>query len=169
MMPPVGLWQVRFVVGGPAPQAAAQVAGLLCASADLDDLPCALAPMGGCAALEEILEGALATGHVLPAVAGCGLPGGPLPRPRARDDADTSAPACPFYASSRLVTALARPPARELPGIRSYCGPTSTSPRKPSIPNGLAKSSPVRRRFRSEPCWTGPASPPGSWQFPARR
>ena len=31
-----GLWQVRLLAGGPAPHAAAQVAGLLCASADLE-------------------------------------------------------------------------------------------------------------------------------------
>jgi len=34
-----GLWSVRLMAGGPAPQAGAQVAGLLCASADLDGLP----------------------------------------------------------------------------------------------------------------------------------
>jgi len=47
------LAEVRFAVGGPAPQAAAQVAGLLCASADLEGLPYALRPMAGCAALER--------------------------------------------------------------------------------------------------------------------
>jgi hypothetical protein len=34
-----GLWHVRLLAGGPAPQAAAQVAGLLCASADRTGLP----------------------------------------------------------------------------------------------------------------------------------
>jgi uncharacterized protein len=90
-----GLWAVRLVAGGPTPQAAAQVAGLVCASADLDDLPYALAPAPGCAGL----EGALAA------------------RSRPGGDRDTWAPAWPFFGSSRLVAALARPPARELPGI----------------------------------------------------
>ena len=48
-----GLWQVHLLAGGPAPPAAAQVAGLLCASADLDGLPYALAPVAGCAGLER--------------------------------------------------------------------------------------------------------------------
>ena len=61
--------------------------------------------MAGCAGLEEILAGAS------------------RPQPRTRDDADTSAPAWPFYASSRLLTVLARPPARELPGIRFVLRP----------------------------------------------
>jgi uncharacterized protein len=119
-----GLWMVRFAAGGPAPSAAAQVAGLLCASADLDGLPYALAPVAGCAGLEEILQDAFAAGHVVPAGAGSrAAPGASLSQPRTRDDADTSAPAWPFYASSRLLTALARPPARELPGIRFVLRP----------------------------------------------
>ena len=102
-----GLRRVRFAVGVTAPAAAAQIAGLLCASADLDGLPYALAPVAGCAGLEEILESALTAGHALPAVVGRGMtPGAPLPQSRARD-ADISAPAWPFHASSRLVAALA--------------------------------------------------------------
>jgi hypothetical protein len=103
----------------------AQIAGLLCASADLDGLPYALAPMPGCAGLDEVLDGSLVAGHNLPAVIGGppGLaPGTQLPPSRARD-ADISPPAWQFHASSRLVAALARPPAREVPGIRFVLRP----------------------------------------------
>lgn len=118
-----GLWQVRFVAGGPAPPAAAQVAGLLCASADLEGLPYALTPVAGCAGLQEILGDYSVAGQPLPVMADSGsrLPAarpvarqwppdaaGPLPQARARADPDISAPASPFYASSRLVAALAR-------------------------------------------------------------
>jgi len=116
---------VDGAAAGPAPQAAAQIAGLLCASADLDGLPYALAPMPGCAGLGEVLDGSLVAGHNLPAVIGGppGLaPGTQLPPSRARD-ADISAPAWPFHASSRLVAVLARPPAREVPGIRFVLRP----------------------------------------------
>jgi hypothetical protein len=116
---------VRLLAGGPAPQAAGQIAGLLCASADLDGLPYALVPMPGCAGLDEVLDGSLVAEHNPPAVIGGppGLaPGTQLPPSRARD-ADISAPAWPFHASSRLVAALARPPAREVPGIRFVLWP----------------------------------------------
>jgi len=117
-----GLWTVRSVAGGPGPQAAAQVAGLLCASADLDGLPYALAPLPGCAGLDETLESTYAAGH--PRLAVPQLPSEPpLPRARTRTDTDITAPAWPFHASSRLVAALARPPARELPGIRLVLRP----------------------------------------------
>ena len=118
-----GLWRVRLMIGGPAPQAAAQVAGLLCASADLTGLPYALAPVGGGAGLEEILENTFSAGHYLPTVVDPSQrmsPGVPIPRTR---DVDVSAPVWPFFASSRLVAALARPPARELPGIRFVLRP----------------------------------------------
>ena len=132
-----GLWKVRFVAGGPAPPAPAQVAGLLCASADLEGLPYALTPVAGCARLEEVLGDYSAAGQAVSAIAvGGRRPAaravarqgppdapGPLPQARARADPDISAPASPFYASSRLVAALARPPAREVPGIRFVLRP----------------------------------------------
>ena len=133
-----GMWQVRFVAGGPAPPAAAQVAGLLCASADLEGLPYALTPVAGCAGLEEILGDHSVAGQALAAVGDSsprlpaaraaarqwppGAPS-PLPQARTRGDPDISAPASPFFASSRLVAALARPPAREVPGIRFVLRP----------------------------------------------
>jgi len=95
-----GLWQFYVLAAGESPQAAAQIAGLLCASADLEGLPYALAPVPGCAALPDILGPAHTTGR-----------------------ASEPAPAAPFYASSRLVAALARPPAREVPGIRFVLRP----------------------------------------------
>ena len=116
-----GLWAVRLLAGGPAPHSAAQVAGLLCASADLNGLPYALAPLPGCAGLEEVLADVFAGSRALVG-ARPGPPGAPPP-PRARRETDISAPASPFYASSRLVAALARPPARELPGIRFVLRP----------------------------------------------
>jgi DNA helicase HerA-like ATPase len=133
-----GLWKVHFVAGGPAPPAAAQIAGLLCASADLEGLPYALTPVAGCAGLEEILGDHSVGGQVLSAMADSSvrLPAArtvaqqrspnapdPFPQARARADPDISAPASPFYASSRLVAALARPPAREVPGVRFVLRP----------------------------------------------
>ncbi len=103
-----GLWKVRVVAGGPSPPASAQIAGLLCASTDLEGLPYALAPVPGCAGLAESLRVHAEQSALLP---------------RARDEPDIPAPAAPFYASSRLVAALARPPARELPGIRLVLRP----------------------------------------------
>jgi hypothetical protein len=133
-----GLWRVHFLAGALAPPAAAQVAGLLCASADLEGLPYALTPMAGCAGLEEILGAHPVAGQLLPAMADSSarLPAArtvarqwppnapdPFPQARARADPDISAPASPFYASSRLVAALARPPAREVPGVRFVLRP----------------------------------------------
>jgi DNA helicase HerA-like ATPase len=147
-----GLWQVRFAAGGPAPSAAAQVAGLLCASADLDGLPYAIAPAGGCASLAEILT----ADHPRPQAASpqAARPEAARPEaaqpdiarpeiaPRSRDAPDSAVPSSPFYASSRLVAALARPPAREVPGIRFVLRPdfdvtpeTTASPDE-SVPLG---------------------------------
>jgi DNA helicase HerA-like ATPase len=132
-----GLWQVRLLIGGPSASAAAQVGGLLCASADLEGLPYGLALMDGCAELEKILaEPALASRRLPDADRAARLPpGGPdgpqwgrqatgqFPRPHSRDYGETVTPASPFVASSRLVAALARPPAREVPGVRFVLRP----------------------------------------------
>ncbi len=93
-----GLWQVHVLAAAESPQAAAQVAGLLCASVDLEGMQYALAPIPGCAALPDIAAN--------PAI-----------------HSPDPAPAAPFYASSRLVAALVRPPAREVPGIRFVLRP----------------------------------------------
>ncbi|MGH3289920.1 MAG: ATP-binding protein, partial [Streptosporangiaceae bacterium] len=91
-----GLWRVRLAAGGADADAAARVAGLVCASADLAELPYAVAPADGDASdLPELMQGS-----------------GPAP---ADGDAATGDP---WYASTELVAALARPPEREIPGVR---------------------------------------------------
>jgi hypothetical protein len=72
-----GLWRVRVAAGAATPAAAARVAALVSASADLTGLPYTLVP---------------------------GADG-------------------PFEASTRLVAALARPPAREVAGVRFVLRP----------------------------------------------
>ena len=91
-----GVWRVRLLAGGSSAAAASRVAGLVCASADLDGLPYAVTPAGHTArSLQEVLE---------------------EPDPaRAGGDA---VPGHPFYASTDLIAALTRPPEREMPGIR---------------------------------------------------
>src|SRR6516165_2115910 len=94
-----GIWRLRLLAGGADPEAAARVAGLVCASADLSGLPYALAPGGGAArGLAEAMDD--------PDEAGASPAGG------------DAAAGHPFYASSELVAALTRPPEREMPGIR---------------------------------------------------
>jgi hypothetical protein len=92
-----GLWRVHLLAGAGSRSAAARVAGLVCASADLDTLPYALAPETG--------TGLEAAAFAADRVSG-GAPTG------------TGTPAWPFDASSELVAALARPPVRELAGVR---------------------------------------------------
>ncbi|MET9840995.1 MULTISPECIES: ATP-binding protein [Streptomyces] len=89
-----GVWNVRVLVGGRRPESALASAALLCGSGDLDDLPYVLVPARRPVPLDE----ALTTTHPGDA----GSPG-----------------ASPFLAPAELVAALARPPARELPGIRT--------------------------------------------------
>jgi uncharacterized protein len=83
-----GLWRVRLAAGGTDADAAARVAGLVCASASLAELPYALAPAERDA---------------------CGLP--ELMRAQSPSPADGDpVPGYSFCASSALVAALARPP-----------------------------------------------------------
>ncbi|MFE5677131.1 helicase HerA domain-containing protein [Streptomyces erythrochromogenes] len=89
-----GVWNVRVLVGGRRPESALASAALLCGSGDLDDLPYVLVPARRPVPLAEAL-----------AAAGPQGPGSPG--------------ASPFLAPAELVAALARPPARELPGIRT--------------------------------------------------
>ena len=91
-----GLWRVRLLAGGSDPDAASRVAGLVCASADLAELPYAITPASaGACSLPELLQD-------------------PSPAP-AGGDAVLS---YPFHASTELVAALCRPPEREVPGVR---------------------------------------------------
>jgi DNA helicase HerA-like ATPase len=94
-----GLWRVRVLAGATASPQAAEVAGLLCASADLTGLPYALVPWPGCGRLDQLLTEAKTSS--------------------ARADSDPE-PASPFYGSSKLLAALARPPAREIPGSARF-------------------------------------------------
>ncbi|MEV7710874.1 ATP-binding protein, partial [Streptomyces sp. NPDC088270] len=91
-----GVWNVRVLVGAEQPGSALAAAALLCGSGDLDELPYVLVP----ARCPVPLADALST--VIPATDGSGPPG-----------------TTPFVAPAELVAALARPPERELPGIRT--------------------------------------------------
>jgi DNA helicase HerA-like ATPase len=104
-----GMWRIWLLAGSSDAEAAARVAGLVCASADLSGLPYAITPDQGAEGnrgsqlsvargLREVLEDTDAAG---PAAAG-----------------GDAVAAYPFCASSELVAALSRPPEREMPGIR---------------------------------------------------
>lgn len=86
-----GAWRIRVLVGSEQPELAATAAGILCSSADLDELPYVLSPAGPPVSLERALGA-----HVT-------------------DDYGGSTA---FTASSELLEALIRPPDRELPGMR---------------------------------------------------
>jgi len=93
-----GLWRVRVLAGGADERAAARVGGLVCGSADLDGLPYALTPLPGAGTLARVLAREQEP-----------VPGGGEQDP---------VPAAAFTASTALLAALARPPAREVPGVR---------------------------------------------------
>ncbi|MFI0771895.1 ATP-binding protein [Streptomyces sp. NPDC021218] len=86
-----GMWSIHILVGGADESTARRAAALLCASSDLDQLPYVLHPNGP----------ALPFHHAVRA------------RPGTPDTLQS-----PFTASTSLLTAIARPPRRELPGIR---------------------------------------------------
>ncbi|MER7842100.1 ATP-binding protein [Streptomyces sp. NPDC096040] len=96
-----GMWTVRVLVGAESPAQALASAALLCGAGELDDLPYVLVPARHPVPLAE----ALTTVTPQPAP-GSGTPGG-------------TSFAAPFVAPAELVAALARPPGRELPGIRT--------------------------------------------------
>ena len=96
-----GLWRVRLAAGGSDTDAASRVAALACASADLAGLPYAVAPAGQDArSARDLLQD-------------------PGPTPAGGDAAVSS----PFYASTEFVAAMARPPEREVPGVRLVLHP----------------------------------------------
>ncbi|MCX4696420.1 ATP-binding protein [Streptomyces sp. NBC_01408] len=92
-----GVWNVRVLVGAERPESALASAALLCGAGDLDDLPYVLVPARHPVPLAEALT------VVTPQPADAAGPPGSVP----------------FVAPAELVAALARPPARELPGIRT--------------------------------------------------
>ena len=135
-----GLWRVHLLAGAATAEQAGQVAGLLRASVDLTGLPYALLPArpaappggrdrdGGRPARRSLmdepeLQWALADGRQRAAATS--------PRQYQAAPATASAeerwpapqPAAPFYASTALVAALARIPAREVPGLRMVARP----------------------------------------------
>ena len=121
-----GMWRLHLLAGGADPAAAARVAGLVCASADLRGLPYALAPARtGAATLHDLL-GRPATGTVAarpgtahdPAAQPWGEPPGePTPFEAVTTETETG-PRYPFDASTGLLAALTRPPEAEIPGVR---------------------------------------------------
>lgn len=92
-----GVWNVRVLVGAERPESALASAALLCGAGDLDDLPYVLVPARHPVPLAEAL-----TAVTPQPASGSGPPG-----------------SVPFVAPAELVAALARPPKRELPGIRT--------------------------------------------------
>ena len=85
-----GFWRMTVAAGGADAASAARVAGLFCAATDLGGLPYALSPAPG-------------------ALAATGSPAEP---------GGDGVPAVPFYGSTELLAALARPPEQEVPGVR---------------------------------------------------
>ena len=122
-----GVWRIHLLAGGTDPAAAARVAGLVCASADLHGLPYSLTPAQTEAPLARAGAGAGFTGNIHPAPA-TGLrvlldtvPAveAELEAPDDLSDLDGEAgPKTPFHASTTLLTVLARTPEREIPGVR---------------------------------------------------
>ncbi|WP_280478891.1 ATP-binding protein [Nocardia asiatica] len=91
-----GMWAVHVLVGGPDEISTARAAGLLCSASDLDTLPYLLIPQTAAASFAETWAASIpVTG-------------------------EAQAHSSPFHAGGELLAALARPPRRELPGIRVY-------------------------------------------------
>lgn len=86
-----GLWDVHVLVGAGTAAAVRSTAAVLCSSGNLDDLPYVLLPGDRPGSLDHV-----------------------------RHSATTAAdgPRSPFPATGTVLAALARPPRRELPGIR---------------------------------------------------
>lgn len=111
-----GLWRIRLLAGGRTSEDASRVAALVCASADLEGLPYALRPTGRVGDLPTAL-------------------GGVLPAPEEY----------PFHAGSDLLAALARPPAREIPGVRFALRPEfDVTPETTGRPSTADTPPPVR-------------------------
>jgi hypothetical protein len=143
-----GLWHLHLLAGAATPADAACVAQMLCSSADLRGLPYALSVQPGTGPLPEVLaapapvsarsrarardRAALAAreqdrswwdtpiGAQPPALVADGqhAAGYATAVAYAEQEYDDPEPGSPFFASTRLVAALARTPAEEVPGIR---------------------------------------------------
>ena len=110
-----GLWRVHLLAGGATPRDSARIAALLCASADLGGLPYALAPE---VAPPGVAPPGVAPPGVAPPEGADAETGNRLELVGAASTVRAGAPSWPFVAGSELVAALARPPAREIPGVR---------------------------------------------------
>jgi uncharacterized protein len=121
-----GLWRVRLLAGGRDPDDASRVAGLLCASADLSGLPYAIAPV-------ERAAGSL--GDLLP---------DPGPAPAGGD----GVLGYPFLAGTDLLAALARPPEREVPGLRLVLRPDFDVSQEPAATPAIAVGEILDRSHR---------------------
>lgn len=86
-----GAWSVHVLVGAPADDDARQIASLLCSASDIAPFSYLILPDENPASLDTALAARFS---------------------------DPSRGASPFVATAELFTALARPPERELPGIR---------------------------------------------------
>ncbi|MQY22736.1 ATP-binding protein [Nocardia macrotermitis] len=87
-----GLWNVHVLVGGADLEGTRRAAGLLCSAVDLEEFGYVLAPHAMTAEVDETW--------------------------RARISEDDDGGGSPFVADTELLTVLARPPGRELPGVR---------------------------------------------------
>jgi DNA helicase HerA-like ATPase len=98
-----GLWRLHLLAGAADPEAAARVAGLVCASVSTSGLPYLLTPSAGQpATLPELLD----TQPADPGPAGT-----------------SAAAAFPVYGSTALLAALAQLPEHEVPGVRLVLRP----------------------------------------------
>lgn len=86
----VGMWSVHVLVGGVDDVSARTAAALLCGASDLDVLPYVLTPGQDCSDFAGVWRDRVKSGEL----------------------------SSPFSATAELLAALARPPRRELPGIR---------------------------------------------------
>jgi hypothetical protein len=121
-----GLWRLRILAGGADAEAAARIAGLVCASADTGGLPYALVPAGKPATLRELLGGT-----ETPASRETAAPGG--------DPATGEASASwPFLGSTYLLAALARTPEAEVPGVRLALRPDFDVTQESALAEGIA-------------------------------
>jgi hypothetical protein len=162
-----GLWRVHLLAGAATAGQAEQVAGLLRASTDLGGLPYGLlparpaAPVSGRRGAREAaarpsmlddpaLSWAVAAERERTAVLDSRHPAPRYPAPErsapptAEERWPSPQPAAPFHASTALVAALARFPAREVPGLRMVLRPDFDLTPETTPPAGQADAPAVR-------------------------
>jgi uncharacterized protein len=136
-----GFWRIAVLTGGTDEASAARVAGLFCASTDLSGLPYALSPA------PVLPPGPMGSPGPACAPGPAGSPG-PMgsPGPAAGLGGDGTACA-PFYGSTELLAALARPPEAEVPGVRFALRPEfDVTPETP--PGGIRLGEVLDRNLR---------------------